>query len=273
MLHLRLLYVQGTVLLVLRKQTSDETAFLDEIYHQVESEVKVQLDSMLALEDQEDPNFGDTDYQLAAYAAALRVLTQYGNIEDIDIAYELAKPRRSGEASPIDAIIADAVKVACDYLVPQGFDSFVWKTLMPEERFYLKGVDVESHGEYRSGAYQELARGFGMRDYRPLLFSGKANQTRLKTGTEFGTRVLGDVGFGASLMRNALFAIREVVRSGETQNGKNWLRNEVPGYWNQRKNLIEILRYLSTMGIKIAHWQADADAARLVAGAVENDSI
>jgi len=52
-------YVQGTVLLVLRKQASDDTAFLDELYPQVENEVKAQLDSMLALEDKEDPNFGD----------------------------------------------------------------------------------------------------------------------------------------------------------------------------------------------------------------------
>lgn len=99
-------YVQGTVLLVLRKQTSDDTAFLDELYPQVENEVKAQLDSMLALEDKEDPNFGDTDYQLAAYAAALRVLTQYKNIEDIDIAYELSKPRKKSEISPIEQIIA-----------------------------------------------------------------------------------------------------------------------------------------------------------------------
>src|SRR5262249_49598760 len=42
-------YVQGTVLLVLRKQIADETAFLDEIYPQVEHEVKAQLDTMLAL--------------------------------------------------------------------------------------------------------------------------------------------------------------------------------------------------------------------------------
>jgi adenine-specific DNA methylase len=56
-------YVQGTVLLILRKQTSDDTIFLDAIYPQVEIEVKNQLDSMLALDDKEDPNFDDTDYQ------------------------------------------------------------------------------------------------------------------------------------------------------------------------------------------------------------------
>ena len=66
-------YVQGTVLLVLRKRTSTDTRFLDEVYQEVEVEVRRQLDAMLALDDREDPNFSDPDYQLAAYAAALRV--------------------------------------------------------------------------------------------------------------------------------------------------------------------------------------------------------
>jgi hypothetical protein len=265
-------YVQGTVLLVLRKQDSDETAFLDEIYPQVESEVKAQLDAMLALEDQEDPSFSDTDYQLAAYAAALRVLTQYKNIEDIDVAYELSKTRKKGEESPIEHIIADAVKVACDYLVPQGLDTFIWNTLLPDERFYLKGLDLESHGEYRAGAYQELARGFGVKEYQPFLSSGKANQTRLKTATEFGSKLLGNGSFGASLVRHALFAIREVVRSDDVQTGKSWLRAEVKNYWQQRRTLIEMLHYFATMGFKMNHWRNEAKAVQLLAGAVENDS-
>jgi putative DNA methylase len=264
-------YVQGTVILILRKQNSDETAFLDEIYPQVENEVKSQLASMLSLEDQEEPNFSDTDYQLASYAAALRVLTQYKNIEDIDVAYELSKQGKRGEESPLEKIIADAVKVACDYLVPKGIDSFIWKTLTPDERFYLKGIEIGSHREYRTGAYQELARGFGLKEYKQFLSSGKANQARLKTATEFATKSLNDKGFGSSLVRNALFAIREVVRSGEVQVGKNWLRTEVKDYWSQRKSLIEILRYLSTMGYTMYYWKDDANAARLLTGALEND--
>ena len=112
-------YVQGTVLLVLRKQTSEDTGFLDELYPEVEIEVKAQLDSMLVLEDNDDPNFSDTDYQLAAYAAALRVLTQYKNIEDFDIAYELSKSRKKGETSELERLIANAVKIASDYLAPK----------------------------------------------------------------------------------------------------------------------------------------------------------
>jgi putative DNA methylase len=115
--------------------------------------------------------------------------------------------------------------------------------------------------------------GFGVKEYKPLLSSSKANQTRLKTASEFGARLLGESGFSASLARNALFAVREVVRSDDAQTGKSWLRTEVRDYWTQRKNLIAILRYLATMGIKTPHWGNDAEAARLLAGAVENDSI
>jgi adenine-specific DNA methylase len=74
-------YVQGTVLLVLRKRTDNAKAFLDELYPEIEDEVRHQLDQMLALDDREDPNFADTDYQLAAYAAALRVLTGSGMVK------------------------------------------------------------------------------------------------------------------------------------------------------------------------------------------------
>jgi hypothetical protein len=266
-------YVQGTVLLVLRKQNADETAFLDEIIPEVEHEVRAQLDSMLSLDDTDDPNFADTDYQLAAYAAALRVLTKYKRIEEIDVAYELSRTRKPGEKSKIGEVIEDAVRVACDHLVPKGFDTFTWKTLLPDERFYLKGLEIESHGEYRSGAYQEFARGFGLRDYKYMLAATKANQIRLKTATEFGKKNLGDVGFDGSLVRHALFGIREIVRTeGEVIEGRNWLRTELQEqYWNNRKTLIVILRYLASRGLDLEHWKKDSEAATLLAGALEND--
>jgi len=266
-------YVQGTVLLVLRKQHANETAFLDEVIPEVEHEVRAQLDSMLSLDDADDPNFADTDYQLAAYAAALRVLTKYKQIEEIDVAYELSRTRKPGEKSKIEEVIEDAVRVACDHLVPKGFDTFTWKTLLPDERFYLKGLEIESHGEYRSGAYQELARGFGIRDYKYMLASSKANQIRLKTATEFGRKNLGDAGFDGSLVRHALFGIREIVRTeGEVIEGRNWLRTELQDrYWNNRKILIVILRYLASRGLDLEQWKQDAEAATLLAGALEND--
>src|SRR5206468_6875043 len=154
-------YVQGTVLLVLRKQGSQEPAFLDEVQLEIEAEVRRQLDTMRDLDDAKDPNFSETDYQLAAYAAALRVLTAK-NIEEIDVAYELTKVRKKGEKSPVEELIERAVKIACDHLVPKGIEAHLWKSLTALEKFYIKGLELESHGERRTGVYQELARGFGI---------------------------------------------------------------------------------------------------------------
>ena len=267
-------YVQGTVLLVLRKQISDDIAFLDEIYPEVEEEVKKQLKSMLEIDDKEDPNFGDTDYQLAAYAAALRVLTRYKQIEDIDIERELSRARGPGERNPLEGVIENAVKIACDYLVPAGIDSWVWKQLIPEERFYLKGLELETHGEYRTGAYQELARGFGIREYKNLQQSRKANETRLKTASEFKDRDVGGEGFSSSLVRNLLFAIRQTRQEEDTAAGKVWLR-EYPGYWEKRKEVIELLRYFAALGINdsMEQWEEDSKAAKMLSVVVEQDHI
>ena len=254
-------YVQGTVLMVLRKQTAGETTFLDEVVPEVETEVERQLASMLKLDDREAPNFSDADYQLAAYAAALRVLTQYGSIEDIDVSHELSRERRRGEPNPIEKIIGDAVRTASNFLVPTGLPAHLWRGLAPEGKLYLKGLDVERHGDFRSGVYQEFARGFGVRDYRDLLHTGKANHTRLKTASEFGR----------SLVRHALYTVWQAAESGEVAHSLTWLRAELPGYWPQREALAAVLRYLAALDAD--HWSQDAAAARLVAGAVENDHV
>lgn len=269
-------YVKGTVLLVLRKQTSEETAYLDELYPEIEMEVKRQIDGMRELDDKEDPNFSDTDYLLAAYAASLRVLTSYKKIEDIDVNYELSRSRRLGEESPVEKIINEAVKIAYDYLTPKGFDSYFWKMLIPEERFYIKGLDLEKSGIYQLGAYQELAKGFGVREYRDLLASTKANHARLKTATEFGMRMLGgNDRFSNSLLRNVLAALHQAVKAEDTAAGRNWLRNELSSYWNQRNVIVEILNYIASLEHieNMSHWEAEARYARLLAELVKNDGV
>ena len=264
-------YVQGTVLMVLRKQASAVSVFLDELVHEVESEVERQLDSMLQLDDRDDRNFSDADYQLAAYAAALRVLTKYGSIEDIDMARELARHSNADEVNPIEALIQNAVRIASNFLVPAGLPDHLWRRLGPEEKLYLKGLEVESHGEHRSGVYQEFARGFGVRDYRFMLRTGKANETRLKTATEFQRRELGESPFGQSLVRHALYAVWRAAESTEVAGSLTWLRTELADYWPRRESLVAVLRYLA--GIEIDHWRDDAAAARVVAGAVANDHV
>jgi putative DNA methylase len=265
-------YVQGTVLLVLRKRLNDDIAFLDEIYPLIEDEVREQLDKMLAIDDKDAPNFGDTDYQLAAYAA-LRVLTQYGEIEGMDIKHELFRERGKGEKSEFEKVIDRAVEIACNHLVPEDFAEFHWKSLTADERLYLKGVELEKHGELRNGAYQELAKGFGVRDYNFLYAKTKSNEARFKTASEFKRTNLKSDGFDRTLVRHLLFAIHETVSKETVQEGLNYLKVEVPNYWSDRKRSLEILRYLSRLEHipHLPHWKKDAEAARVLAGAVEND--
>jgi putative DNA methylase len=265
-------------LLVLRKQTSEEVGFLDEITADIRPEVERQLETMLALDDKEDPNFSDSDYQLAAYAAALRVLTQYKSIEDLNVERELAKPRVRGEKSPIEQVIESAVKIASNYLIPKALHDEeatrrdIWRKLSAEEKFYLKGLEAESHGEFRHGVYQEFARGFGLKEYTFMLENGKANGAKLKTACEFKRREFGTAGFGSSLTRHILFSVSKVCETGNVKDGMKWLKEEIDGdYWAQRQTIASLLRYLSKLPIE--HWRKDAEAARLLAGAVENDRV
>jgi adenine-specific DNA methylase len=267
-------YVQGTVLLVCRKRTERTPLFLDELVPRIEREVKRQLESMLALDDASEPNFSDADYQLAAYAAALRVLTAQP-IEDIDVEREITRVYKPGEESILERLIRDAVKIACDYLVPRGIEGHVWRSLTPPERFYLKGLEIESHGEYRNGVYQELARGFGVSDYKDLLASTVANQTRLKTPSEFGRRLLGKNGFGSSLVRHVLFALFEAERQEDPTPGLNYLKTELPDYWDRRETIIIILNYLSALQrvSGMTHWQRAAEMAELLSVRVRHDTL
>lgn len=264
-------YVQGTVIMVLRKRTDTEVVFLDEVYTEVEQEVLRQLDTMKDMEDSRDPNFSDTDYQLAAYAAALRVLTSR-QIDEIDPAHELMRVRPRGEVSPIEDVIRKAVKIACDHLIPKGIDKTVWIHLSGPERLYLKGLEMERHGEHRSGVYQELARGFSVADYTALLASTRANETRLRTATEFGRRELGTSGFGASLVRHVLFAIQKVAETGSPRDGGTWLRTEVSSYAEDRTRILALLEYLAGLAgdARMEDWREDARAAGLLAGALRN---
>jgi hypothetical protein len=280
-------YVQGTVLLVLRKRIDAGNAFLDELYPLVEDEVKHQIDSMRSLDDASDPNFGDTDYQLAAYAAALRILTQYQSIDGQDVSYELfrAKPEKGRgrakagsatyEKSRFEQVIDRAISIACDYLVPKGLEE-VWMRLVADERLYLRSLDVEGRGERRQGVYQELARGFGVREVKPILASTTANQTRIKTASEFGNRDLGPLGaegFGGTVLRQLLFAVHASQQDENPAVGLRYLKDELVDYWQHRQRLIAILDWLSSLAraVGMEDWKEDGDYARLLAGLLRGD--
>lgn len=290
-------YVQGTVCLVLRKRAAAEPGFLDEVYPLVEDEVKRQIESMQALDEDGEPNFNDADYQLAAYAAALKVLTQYGTLDGRDVEYEVFAVRSRSEKSDFQTVIERALGIACDTLVPHGLENS-WRDLSLVERYYLRALDIESRGERRKGMYEELARGFGVTDIRPLLKSDKANGARMHTPSGLGKSLIGsmkiEVGsmkiegkkklrnssfiihpFASSALRHLLFAIRETSAvSNSPESGRQYLRDTFgQGYWGRRERFIALLEWLAALGnaVGMNEWITDSEAVRILAGRLRND--
>ncbi len=271
-------YVKGTVLLVLRKQTGSDMAFLDEINADIRSEVKNQIDSMQALDDKEEPNFADPDYVLAAYAASLKVLTSYASIEDLDLDFELNQAISNPSGSKVVAIIENAKKIAYDCVIPLEFDSFLWRELSNAEKFYIKGLESEKHGDYQISTYQEFARGFSIGGYSQMMASERANTARLKTPYEMATRTVSDVpDFEKSLLRTIFTAIYVGIKEDENPNkALGYLKNELPNYWDKRdmiKQLISFLVDTKDISNMQVHWRQSADMAELLLALVEHDSV
>jgi putative DNA methylase len=289
-------YVQGTVCLVLRKRIANEPGFLDEVYPLVEDEVKRQITSMQALDEGGEPNFNDADYQLAAYAAALKVLTQYGNLDGKDVEHEVFAVREKNQKSDFEIVIERALGIACDTLIPRGLDNS-WRDLSLVERYYLRSLDIESRGERRQGMYEELARGFGVTDVKPLLKNDKANGARMYTPSGLASSLLGtatgaqssDVPlarrsrtgssvthpFASSALRHLMFAIRETTAADNSpEPGRQYLRDTFgQAYWTKREGFVGLLEWLSVLGNSedMNDWADDSEAARILAGRLRND--
>jgi putative DNA methylase len=290
-------YVQGTVCLVLRRRTSNEPGFLDEVYPLVEDEVKRQIESMQALDEGDEPNFNDADYQLAAYAAALKVLTQYGNLDGKDVEHEVFAVRTRNQKSDFQIVIERALGIACDTLVPRGLDNS-WRDLSLVERYYLRSLDIESRGERRKGMYEELARGFGVTAIKPLLKSDKANGARMFTPSGLAASLLGPIQgaetdaaslparrgragtagphpFAAAPLRHLMFAIRETSAAyNSPEPGRQYLRDTFgQGYWGKREGFVVLLEWLAALGNAegMHEWATDSEAARILAGRLRND--
>lgn len=290
-------YVTGTVCMVLRKRVSPEPGFMDEVYPLVEDEVRRQIASMQTLDDDGEPNFNDADYQLAAYAAALKVLTQYATLDGRDVEHEVFAVRDKKTKSDFQIVIERAIEIACDTLIPSGLENH-WRDVSLVERYYLRALDIESRGERRKGMYEELARGFGVSDIRPLLKSDKANGARMRTPSGFAQSLLAPIAgveddpanlrqgrgrspsaaphpFATSPLRHLLFAIQETAKDDQNpEPGRQYLRDTFgQTYWMRRERFIGLLEWLAHLGNAegTVEWSADSQAARILAGRLRND--
>ena len=259
-------YVKGTVLMVLRKRMNALTGFLNEIMDDVRDEVGKQIESMQALDDnKEEPNFSDPDYVLAAYAASLKVLTEYKEIVSETREYTFQE------------IIEQAKKYAYDYMIPKGFNRILWREFSPAERFYIKGLEAEKHGNYKVSTYQEYSKGFGLGNYGALMASARANNARLKTASEFAMRSVKEIsGFDESLLRILLAGLYISVKEDDVVKGFMYIKNNVKEYWQKREILMETLKFLEDAGNidnMRENWREDSEMAQHIRIRIDNDHI
>jgi putative DNA methylase len=271
-------YVQGTVLLVLRKRQGSESVYKDELVLEIKSEVARQIETMVGLNQKTRTHgrsenlFEDADLQMAGYAAALRVLTGYTEIEGVDMTREALRPRDpKGDPSLVDEMIQFAVQVANEHLVPDGLPSKVWERLAGSERFYLRMLDIEFEGAKKLDNYQNFAKAFRVASWQPLLANVKPNDARLKSAMELKRAEFSGSEFGSSMLRALLYAFSELQAEVEPDEVMSHLRDNIPGYYGRREEVAAVTSYVAS---KLeARRPEEASAARVLNGLVRNERL
>lgn len=271
-------YVQGTVILVLRKRVSDDSGYEDEIAQEVRAEVARQIDTMVGLNQslkgtgRIENLFEDADLQMAGYAAALRVLTGYTRIDGRDMTLEASRPRKKGEKSFVERIIEFAVQVANEHMVPEGLTPRLWQDLTGTERFYLKMVDLEAAGLSKLDNYQNFQRAFRVPDYSVLMADVRPNSARLKTAADFKRRSGFEIeDFGEGVVRAALYAIWELSADTDPDLVIEQLRGMVENYYRRREDMIDVAEYIATQ--RGRDDQREGRYAALLANLLRNERL
>lgn len=224
------------------------------------------------------------------------MLTQYGNLDGKDVEHEVFAVREKNQKSDFEIVIERALGIACDTLIPRGLENS-WRDLSLVERYFLRALDIESRGERRQGMYEELARGFGVTDIKPLLKTDKANGARIYTPSGLASSLLGTTTgvqssvvplarhgrassgvthpFASSSLRHLMFAVCETAAADNSPElGRQYLRDTFgQAYWTKRESFVGLLEWLSLLGNAedMNEWAADSEAARILAGRLRND--
>ncbi|WP_439576908.1 anti-phage-associated DUF1156 domain-containing protein [Elioraea sp.] len=247
-------YVQGTVNLVLRKRLGAANARRMEIEAEIEDAVRAQLARLNALDDawHERSNaetlYTDGDLTLAAYAAALQVVTAYATIDRQPLDRDLYRKLAKGETTMLRDLVDYAAQVANALLVPEGFPREMWRDLGAAERFYVRMLDMEAKGSAKVADFQNFARSFAFGGYAELMASTTANAAALAGAADLKGRMLEGEGFGGTQLRQVLFAIWKTMEGGDRdpRRGVTILRTEYAAdYWPRRQKLIALADYVA----------------------------
>ncbi len=245
-------YVQGTVILMLRKRPAgDNPGFKQKILPAVRREVAAQITQMLHLNADVknklgEPVFNDSDLQMAGYAAALKVLTAYTRIGDEDATTFALRPRQKGQVTVVDEIVQQASEAANSLLIPEGLQPETWNAVKGIQRFYLRMLDIETTGASKLDNYQNFAKAFHVEDYTKVMASMAPNKARMKSVEEFTSRDLTDsTAFGPTYLGKLIIALQQLLQDKEPQTVIDFLHSDVTNFLEARPLLIDMTDFIA----------------------------
>jgi putative DNA methylase len=277
--------VTGTIMLVLRKRHKELETFRDDLGWEIEEAVKAQVESLVGLDKSvrahnSEGLYNDADLQMAGYAAALKVLTAYSNIDGKNMMTEAQAPRQKGKKTFVDELIDFAVLTAVQFLVPVGFEKSEWQKMAAVERFYLKMAEMEHQGAKTLDNYTNFAKAFQVHHFEDLTSdTSKANAARLKLATEFkGSLMSGEAEIAGTPLRALLYAMFEIDKEIEVDDVLLHLMDNCPNYNQNKAILIKMADYLAEKrealkATKTFHPDKEASTARILAEAMRNQRL
>jgi putative DNA methylase len=271
-------YVQGTVTLLLRKRLETAATFKQRLLPQIRKEVTAQIESMMNLNDTAQTHgetvFNDSDLQMAGYAAALKVLTRYTEVDGRDVTTLALQPRQKGEKTVVDDIVEYAAEVANNLLIPERLKELnpeTWSEVTGVERFYLRMMAIEKTGAAKLDNYQNFSKAFHI-TYQPLMASLSPNQARLKGAKDFKPRELTSGELGNTLLSEILIAIQELLDDKDPKVVIGQIRTSLHDtYFQKRSHLIAMAQYLADMWCD--QRPIEGQKAEIIANRIRNEGI
>jgi putative DNA methylase len=270
-------YVQGTVILILKKRSPGQrVGFKPRLLPEVRREVASQMKEMMHLNERITEQMGatvftDSDLQMAGYAAALKVLTGYTEINGEDVTRLALRPRQKGEKTVVDDIVQQAAETANSLLVPEGLPKATWEVIGGIQRFYLRMLDMETTGAAKLDNYQNFAKAFRVENYQAVMASLKPNAARLKGAQDFKPRELGGTEIGKTWLGQVLIALQELLKEKEPPVVMDNLRDAFSDYFQQRQHLQAIAQFLHD---KLAKRRPEeARAAEIIANRMQTERL
>lgn len=267
-------HIQGTVLLILRKQGKvAHSGYKQIILSKISSEVKQQVETMMNLNEDTQGKFGEStfnnaDIQLAGQAAALRILTSYTSIGGEEVSTFALRTGENVSSNVVEEIVSHAIDIANSMLYPALIKKSTWEKLTGEEKFYLQLMDI---GTSKLDSFQNYAKLYRVFDYQQLMSRVKANNASLKAISKFNSRELVPSSLiGQTWLGHLISGLQLLSKTNTTPEFVTaQIMNSVSDFILVRNDLINLLEFIEVRSTE----SEIREAATLMMGQLRNQRL